>query len=246
MKTSEWTAECTLVQFVFVLCYLNPLVWCLLWIVLLHFIKLQCEMCSSRSTSTMLYVHCLNIHESIGNCTTAAATKAQKRKTGKKSWILCVSLFSFSVCLVLLHSLFWSRFFFVSCFFWSFFSLLKTHPFFICTIWTTHIHILSNLSPFYICFIRFFFVVVQRHEKLLLLCSFALVICAHIHHCMNKSMLLFFLEKTIPSCALQFLLFKCIWIRVWKLYSISFLCECVQKTYDRSVWRLFFFPPFCI
>lgn len=122
MKTSEWTAECTLVQFVFVLCYLNPLVWCLLWIVLLHFIKLQCEMCSSRSTSTMLYVHCLNIHESIGNCTTAAATKAQKRKSGKKSWILCVSLFSFSVCLVLLHSLFWSRFFFVS--FFSFIFLL--------------------------------------------------------------------------------------------------------------------------
>lgn len=181
MKTSEWTAECTLVQFVFVLCYLNPLVWCLLWIVLLHFIKLQCEMCSSRSTSTMLYVHCLNIHESIGNCTTAAATKAQKRKTGKKSF-MCVSLFSFSVCLVLLHSLFWSRFFFVSFFSFIFlllslnsvlfflviFFLLKTHPFFICTIWTTHIHILSNLSPFYICFIRFFCCCCSKTRKIII------------------------------------------------------------------------------
>lgn len=114
---------------------------------------------SSTSSRSMLYVHCLNIHEPIGDC---AKTRKKTLKWARNAWILC--LFT----LIFVFSL-WYFFTFFRLFFWS------AHPIFICTIFscsifqTTYIHILPNLSPFYPFILLGLFLCVLKTRKIILL-----------------------------------------------------------------------------
>lgn len=171
MNRALFRSRISLVQFVFVLCYLTPsMMMFTLNCAVLRSITSKCNVQQLQLQRHVL-AHCPNIHESIGNCT----TKAYNVKWARNHWlffdlfvlVFCVSCSSPFTVLLLLFSTFFDFFRCVR-FFWPFFR--GTHPIFICTIFFSHS---SSDNPY--SFIieskpisHLFYAVVQRHEKLLL------------------------------------------------------------------------------
>lgn len=128
----RWTTECTLVQFVFALCYFTPIYDDVFTVNCAAPFHQNASSSSSSSSMLLVLVHCLNIHESIGNCTTAT-TKAHNVKQARNHGLFFFAfLCPFLVCLVLFHLLFCSVLAFIRFLIFLLSLWVVSVPFFLC------------------------------------------------------------------------------------------------------------------